>query len=366
MVTAIQGSRAISLPSARALAAVLGVLLVAPLPGATSLHAQQVQSAPLPPPAAQQQPPAARSPAQQAPRQGSGPAATPGQARPAPAANEAPRSDGALRQRVEQLEEQLTDLQVSIGTLESMRGGGAAASAAGAMRSAPGGGGGDAVRVDALEQQMRQMSAQIEQLAQQVRALSAGGGASPAAQPAPGVPPARASVAQVPSSGGFGSTVVTPGGGSGSGDPIGQIIGGAQQPAQPAAASDATARQVYETGRAQLLQRDYAGAEASFDDFVRRFPNDALAGDAQYWLGESMFVRGQFKGAAAAFLKGYRTYPRSSKAPDSLMMLAISLDRLGQRDDACAAFTELGTRFPNAPGYVKNRADSERRRIGCS
>jgi tol-pal system protein YbgF len=363
MVMAIQSSRAMSLPSARSLAAVLGVLLASPLPVATAVHAQQVQSAPLPPPAAQQ-PPAARPPAQQAPRQGSGAAANPGQARPAPAQNaEAPRTDGALRQRVEQLEEQLTDLQVSIGTLESMRGSGAAAAT---MRSAPGSGGADAVRVDALEQQMRQMSAQIEQLAQQVRALSAGGGGQSAGQPAPGVPPARASVAQVPSSGGFGATVVTPGGGAGSGDPIGQIIGGAQQPAQPAVATDASARQVYETGRAQLLQRDYPGAEASFDDFVRRFPNDALAGDAQYWLGESMFVRGQFKGAAAAFLKGYRTYPRSAKAPDSLMMLAISLDRLGQRDDACAAFTELSARFPNAPGYVKNRADSERRRIGCS
>lgn len=261
-------------------------------------------------------------------------------------------SDSALRQRVEQLEEQLVDLQVTMGTLESLaKGGGAAPRAAAPMMS-----GGDETRMTAMEQQIRALQAQVEQMSQQNRS----GAARPAAATA--------------SAGGFGSTTV-----KSDRDPIGQIIASPQAPAPapgPAAAaptpafpqataSDATAKQLYEAAYGHLLQQDYASAEAAFDEFLRRFPNDQLSGNAQYWLGETFFVRGQFKAAANAFLKGYQAYARSVKAPDSLLKLAMSLDRLGQKDAACSSYSELTVKFPNAPVNVKSRADSERRRIGC-
>ncbi|MEO0673196.1 MAG: tetratricopeptide repeat protein, partial [Pseudomonadota bacterium] len=69
--------------------------------------------------------------------------------------------------------------------------------------------------------------------------------------------------------------------------------------------------------------------------------------------------------AASAFLKGYQTYDRSPKAPDSLLKLAMSLDRLGQKDAACSSFGELSQKFPQAPGHIRSRATSERRRLGC-
>ena len=95
-------------------------------------------------------------------------------------------------------------------------------------------------------------------------------------------------------------------------------------------------------------------------------PEDPLAGNAQYWLGEALYVRGQYRAAAGAFLKGYQTYAGARKAPESLLKLAMSLQRLGQKDAACSSFGELSTRFPNAPENVKTRAKSERQRIGCT
>jgi tol-pal system protein YbgF len=99
---------------------------------------------------------------------------------------------------------------------------------------------------------------------------------------------------------------------------------------------------------------------------LARYPRDGLAGNAQYWLGESYFVRGQFKPAAQAFLKGYQTYAGSPKAPDSLFKLAVSLDRMGQKNDACATFGELLQKFPTAPANIKSRAQTERQRLGCA
>jgi tol-pal system protein YbgF len=155
-------------------------------------------------------------------------------------------------------------------------------------------------------------------------------------------------------------------------DPIGAILGSGPATTPPANApiqtgpGDATAKQLYETAYGFLLQQDYGAAEAGFEDFLRRHPSDALAGNAQYWLGETFYVRGQYKQAANAFLKGYQSYARSSKAPDSLLKLGMSLDRLGQKDASCQSFGELVTKFPNAPASVRQTADRERRRLGCA
>src|SRR6185312_6841967 len=107
--------------------------------------------------------------------------------------------DSALKERIEQLEEQLVDMQVVVGTLESLaRGGGSAAPAAGG--GSYGGGGADSVRLDGLETQMRALSAQIQQLTDQVRTLGgqprrSDAGSAPtnfAATPAPGEGPGSA------------------------------------------------------------------------------------------------------------------------------------------------------------------------------
>ena len=112
-------------------------------------------------------------------------------------------------------------------------------------------------------------------------------------------------------------------------------------------------------------RRTIGAAEAGFEDFLKRHPNHQLAGNAQYWLGETFYVRGQYRAAAAAFLKGYQTYTRSPKAPESLLKLAMSLQRLGQKDAACSSYSELATKYPNPPAHVKSIAQAERQRSGC-
>jgi tol-pal system protein YbgF len=290
-------------------------------------------------------------------------AATPAPQKAAPS-EAASGGEAGLRQRVEQLEEQLVDLQVVIGTLESLAKttGGPAGPAAAPQRS-----GGfapsdtNAGRIDGIEVQIKALTAQVEQLAEQVRA---GDGRRAAVPPPPGRPGGAPAVA------GFGSTTV-----SGASDPVARVISGEAPPpgssrqtvaSAPVAGDAASAKQLYETAYGYLLQQNYGAAEAAFDEFLQKHPGDALAGNAQYWLGESHFVRGNYKVAASAFLKGYQTYAKSAKAPDSLLKLAMSLDRLGQRDAACTSFNELNQRFPQAPTHVRTRADSERRRLGCA
>lgn len=114
-----------------------------------------------------------------------------------------------------------------------------------------------------------------------------------------------------------------------------------------------------------LVQSDYADAEAAFREFVSAHPQDALAGNAQYWLGETYYVRQQFEPAAQAFLQGYQTYPKNAKAPDSLLKLGMSLAAMKKNPEACAALGQLAKEFPQAPPHVKDAATRERGKIGC-
>jgi tol-pal system protein YbgF len=327
--------------------------------------------------------------AQQAPQQGPAP-------RPqAKATNLAPKeappaSDTTLRQRVDQLEEQLVDMQVTIGTLESLAKGATAPAlsatrpnaAAAALNAS------DAGRMDGLETQIRALAAQLEQLQDQVRALGGRNGAltgsSSQALNEQGPRPGRSQMEDAQVGGdraGFGSVTVSQR--DGQKDEIKQLLGRSQEqgmqtgpheetqmaglPTVPGQSdADANPKQLYETAYGYLLQRDYGAAEAAFDDFLRRHPNDPLAGNAQYWLGESLYVRGQYRAAANAFLKGYQSYAKSAKAPESLLKLAMSLQRLGQKEAACSSFGELATKFPNVAAHVKTTAQAERQRAGCS
>jgi tol-pal system protein YbgF len=91
----------------------------------------------------------------------------------------------------------------------------------------------------------------------------------------------------------------------------------------------------------------------------------ALAGGAQYWIGESYYVRREYKSAADAFLRGYKKYKGSDKAPDTLLKLGMSLAELGQKDAACWTFSEVTAKYPNAPEHILDEAKGERKKTGC-
>jgi tol-pal system protein YbgF len=279
--------------------------------------------------------------------------------------------DNDLRRRVEQLEEQLVDLQVVIGTLESLArsGGGAAAPrvAAPAGLSA-----GDNARIDGLEVQIRALTSQIEQLQS---------GRTAATGPAVAPPPASQ----------FGSATVN----AGQGDPIGGILaeqeGLTAPPANqrfspaPAPAADPNAgqasppgfaavdpsqtadpKQAYERAYGFLLQQNYGAAQAGFTDFLKSYPRDSLVPNALYWLGETHYVQRNYADAAEAFDLVTQGFGNSPKAPDSMLKRGMALALLGKKPEACGVLGQLPAKYPSASQQLKSKADSERQRIGCN
>ncbi len=124
-------------------------------------------------------------------------------------------------------------------------------------------------------------------------------------------------------------------------------------------ARGADPRSDYNQAYSSVLNGDYSSAEQAFKLFLKNYPNHELAPSAQYWLGESQYARGQFRESADTFLKTYTQYPQGSKVSDSLFKLGLSLKGLGERDAACATFSELLTKYPAAPSAVRAQAQSE-------
>lgn len=126
-----------------------------------------------------------------------------------------------------------------------------------------------------------------------------------------------------------------------------------------------TAEAQYEYAFGLLRQAEYEEAELALRTFLDMHPDDLLAGNAQYWLGETYYVRANYQQAAVTFAEGYKKYPNSGKAPDNLLKLAMSLGELGKNQEACVALGQLRKEFPNAPANIQDRAVRERERFGC-
>jgi tol-pal system protein YbgF len=163
--------------------------------------------------------------------------------------------------------------------------------------------------------------------------------------------------ADTPPAGGGAPTQLTPPGGA---------APAKQAAAAPTAVLPNGTPQVQYDFAIDLLKRgQFPQARDTLKQFLSEHPKDALAGNAQYWLGETYYVQGQYKDAADSFLKGYTTYSKSPKAPDSLLKLGMTLNQLGQKDAACATFGQLKEQFPQAAPAIVARAKQERQKAGC-
>jgi tol-pal system protein YbgF len=138
--------------------------------------------------------------------------------------------------------------------------------------------------------------------------------------------------------------------------------GGAQVATLPPSDSP---RDYYDLAYGYVLRKDYALAEDGFRTFLRKYPSDRMAPDAQYWLGESLFQRQRYRDAAEAFLNVSTKYESTAKAPDALLRLGQSLAMLGEKEAACASLGEVLRKYPRAALGVKQGVDREQKRVGC-
>ena len=110
---------------------------------------------------------------------------------------------------------------------------------------------------------------------------------------------------------------------------------------------------------------DYETAELALREFVDSHSKHELAGNAQYWYGETFRVIQLYQDAATAYLDGYQKYPKSNKAPVNLLKLGVMLVQIGEKEQGCSMILGVKSQYPDANQSVIQKAEYEKKKFNC-
>ena len=121
----------------------------------------------------------------------------------------------------------------------------------------------------------------------------------------------------------------------------------------------------YEFAVSFLKVGDYETAEFALREFIDENPKHELAGNAQYWYGETFRVRQLYQDAATAYLDAYQKYPKSSKAPVNLLKLGVMLVQIGEKQQGCTMILGVKDQYPKANQSIIQKAEYEKKKFNC-
>tara|TARA_B100002051_G_scaffold267015_1_gene294909 strand:- start:413 stop:1393 length:981 start_codon:yes stop_codon:yes gene_type:complete len=125
-------------------------------------------------------------------------------------------------------------------------------------------------------------------------------------------------------------------------------------------------KEQYEFAVSFMKIGDYETAEFALKEFIDKNKEHDLAGNAQYWYGETFRIRQLYSDAASAYLDGYQNYPKSKKAPDNLLKLGITMVQLGEKDQGCSMIVGIKKQYPKASKSVLQKAQYEKKKFNCT
>lgn len=188
-----------------------------------------------------------------------------------------------------------------------------------------------------------------------------GSAAAPSADASNGAPPMTLGSVKFDANGNpVGSTANAPGANAS------PLPGTEAASSAPKASALGSAEELYKAAYGHVLTGDYAVAEQEFQSYVDTYPKGGKIADATFWMGEAQYSQGKYSDAARTFLNGHQTYGKSPRAPEMLLKLGMSLAALENKDVACKTLREVGVRYPSAAKAVLTKASSEQKRLACA
>lgn len=128
-------------------------------------------------------------------------------------------------------------------------------------------------------------------------------------------------------------------------------------PAATASVSAAPpASDLYKSALSDYMAAKYPLSATEFGEIVRTYPDDALAGNSYYYLGEIDYRTGKFSMAVKDYDHVLDQFPDSSKVPVSHLHKGMALFALKQNDAGIRELRSLITRFPNSPEATQARS----------
>jgi tol-pal system protein YbgF len=107
-------------------------------------------------------------------------------------------------------------------------------------------------------------------------------------------------------------------------------------------------QRAYEAGLNLVKTSNYKSAVETFGQFLRTYPNSALAPSAQYWVGNSYFALRDFKSAIAAQQRVIEVWPNDAKAPDAMLNISSAQTEMKDTKGARTTLETLIQKYPSS------------------
>jgi tol-pal system protein YbgF len=106
--------------------------------------------------------------------------------------------------------------------------------------------------------------------------------------------------------------------------------------------------QLYQLGREQFMRGSNAAARTAFQELLNSFPEADMAGDAQFFVGETFSAEGNTAAADSVYAIVVARYARSDRAATALYKRGVVAQQAGRNADARRHFNEVINRFPRS------------------
>jgi tol-pal system protein YbgF len=113
---------------------------------------------------------------------------------------------------------------------------------------------------------------------------------------------------------------------------------------------------LYKTALGDYMGARYALATSEFSDVVKFYPDNNLAGNAFFYLGEIDYRAAKYTSATKNYDKLLAQYPANPKVPAAHLHKGEALIALKQNDAGVRELRQLIQRFPNAPEAMQARS----------
>ena len=119
-------------------------------------------------------------------------------------------------------------------------------------------------------------------------------------------------------------------------------------PPAPSPEDNAAAERLFQRAREDYQQGNYEVAIILFKQYLRQHPQFAQAGDAQYWIGESLYAQKEYNAAIVAFDEVIQQYPQNEKVAASTLKVGLSFANLEDKPNARFFLQQVQENFPNS------------------
>ena len=106
---------------------------------------------------------------------------------------------------------------------------------------------------------------------------------------------------------------------------------------------------LYQNAYNDFLMRKYDVALSGFRSFIKKYPEQDLAPQAQYYIAESLYLKDNFSNAYEEYEKVGKNYPSCEFVVPSKLKMAICLEELNKKNDAMLILESIVLNYPNTP-----------------